>query len=401
MTGGPSTTTHNRPGARATRDVVSSRISGVASPPDTADIEAVTASWCFDSGANGDPFSTTIRFEGRRVGVTGKPNKGDQFVRNETVDGIIPGSGLVSVTTQAESINPGEWSVKASMVDTRQAGIRPRPGRPRRHNDHGLSPAVWSWRQWSVSPGTPQPVKSRWAPLAPLSSRPAVVPGSWPGFVVLGVIVGLVTQNQILASEQLPTGRALNVSLLATFVGFAGARIWYLVLHRTEQRRSFSAGWCIQGFLAGFAATVAIALPLADLPVGRFFDATAPGMFIGLAVGRLGCFFTGCCAGRATASRWGIWSSDRRIGARRLPTQLLESLTAAAVGVATWVIIGRFEMPVHGALFVGALATYTLIRQFLLRLRAQPRNSILVWKVTVAAATLVLAADLAVLVKAR
>jgi phosphatidylglycerol:prolipoprotein diacylglycerol transferase len=125
--------------------------------------------------------------------------------------------------------------------------------------------------------------------------------------------------------------------------------------------------------------------------VGRFFDATTPGLFAGLAVGRLGCFFTGCCGGRPTASRWGVACSDRRVCARRVPTQLLESSTAAAVGLAAWVLIRRYGVAVDGALFVGAFAAYTLIRQFLLQLRAEPRKSAVGWKLTAAAAAAVLA----------
>lgn len=85
------------------------------------------------------------------------------------------------------------------------------------------------------------------------------------------------------------------------------------------------------------------------------------------------CFFTGCCAGRCTASRWGIWSSDRRIGARRVPTQLLEAaaglLLAATAGV-------LFFAPVpDGVVFIGGAAAYIAARQFLLPLRAESRQA--------------------------
>jgi redox-sensing transcriptional repressor len=40
---------------------------------------------------------------------------------------------------------------------------------------------------------------------------------------------------------------------------------------------------------------------------------------LGLAVGRVGCFFTGCCASRSSASRWALWSSNRSVGLRTRP----------------------------------------------------------------------------------
>jgi len=43
---------------------------------------------------------------------------------------------------------------------------------------------------------------------------------------------------------------------------------------------------------------------------------------------RAGAFVTGpgLCGGRLTSSRWGIWASDGRLGAGRVPAQQLESL---------------------------------------------------------------------------
>ncbi len=103
-------------------------------------------------------------------------------------------------------------------------------------------------------------------------------------------------------------------------------------------------------------------------------DATAPGLFFAVAIGRVGCFLTGCCAGRCTSSRWGVWSSDRRIGARRIPAQLLESAAGLLIGlVAAWLVIGSVPV-VEGLNFVAAFGVYLVVRQLLLRLRAERRE---------------------------
>src|SRR5438445_4669709 len=98
-----------------------------------------------------------------------------------------------------------------------------------------------------------------------------------------------------------------------------------------------------------------------------------------------GCFLTGCCAGRPTRSRWGIWSSDRRIGARRIPTQLLESAAGLFLGgVGTFVVIGHVGRP-DGLVFVGVFVAYFAVRQLLLRLRAERRDDS--WRRSVAVTT--------------
>jgi phosphatidylglycerol:prolipoprotein diacylglycerol transferase len=124
--------------------------------------------------------------------------------------------------------------------------------------------------------------------------------------------------------------------------------------------------------------------------VGPLLDASAPGLFFGLAIGRIGCFVAGCCGGRPTPSRWGLWSSDQRVGMRRIPTQLLES--ALALGIALLALIAVLGgSPLHGGIFVAALAAYTLLRQGILWLRAErPPGSDRGATLTAAAALVVL-----------
>ncbi len=50
------------------------------------------------------------------------------------------------------------------------------------------------------------------------------------------------------------------------------------------------------GFIAGVATTLVYARA-AKISVPKFLDACAPGVMVGLAFGRLGCFMSGCCFG--------------------------------------------------------------------------------------------------------
>ena len=139
---------------------------------------------------------------------------------------------------------------------------------------------------------------------------------------------------------------------------------------------------------------MAVAVAAFGLPMGTFLDASTPGLFLGMAIGRPGCFFTGCCVGRPTASRWGLWSSDRRLGIRRIPIQLVEAATALLIGIAALTFALAAQVPVRGAIFVGALTDYTLVRQLLFPLRAEPRTTSFGRTLTLVGCALVLLADL-------
>jgi phosphatidylglycerol:prolipoprotein diacylglycerol transferase len=191
---------------------------------------------------------------------------------------------------------------------------------------------------------------------------------------VLGVLVALIVQAAILAHENVSVGPSLVVSLFALVSGLVAAKLWYAVLHPGPWRQAIMGGWAVDGFLV-VAPAVAVAMLLEfNVPVGVFLDAAAPGIFFAVAIGRLGCFFTGCCAGRCTRSRWGVWSSDRRVGARRIPTQLLESAAGLLIGVMATALVLGHAPGAGGIVFVAAFAVYALVRQFLLRLRAETRK---------------------------
>jgi phosphatidylglycerol:prolipoprotein diacylglycerol transferase len=328
--------------------------------------EALVVSHCFDSGEGGEPYSATIRLTGQRVGIHGTPKPRDTFVHEDKIERVVPGSGSVSMTSWVYGLEPGEWTVSAEL-------LRPWRGTGRASAEP-IGPAVWSSRRWALSPGSTGKVKTRWAMLAPVARMPGVIPGSWPALGVLAAVVALITQAMILSHENVAVGQSLIASLIALTSGMIGAKLWYAVLHPGPWRQAILGGWAVDGFLV-VAPIVAIATLLAyNLPVGVFLDAAAPGLFFGVAIGRVGCFFTGCCAGRCTPSRWGIWSSDRRVGARRIPAQLLESAAGLVIGgTAAALVLGH--APVFGgAIFLAAFAAYLIVRQALLRVRAERRE---------------------------
>ncbi len=367
----------SRTGSPPIPEAQSARLATVGS--ETVEPQALVTTWWFDSGEAGEPYAATIRLTGRRVGARGNPKPADTFVRHETVDDIVPGSGPVSLTSWVYGLQRGEWVVNAEL--TRSA---PGPAGSRSGARGMLLPASWSWRRWALVPREAAPVKTRWALLAPLALQPAVLPGIYTALAVVGWVLALVLQAAILSERDIPVGPPLAASVLASLLGLAGAKAWYAVLHPDESL--VKPGWAVDGFLVVAPLAAAALLVALGQPVGVVFDATTPGIFFAVAIGRVGCFLTGCCAGRCTVSRWGIWSSDRRVGARRVPTQLIESAAGLVIAIVSLVVVLADALPIAGAVFIVAFAGYALIRQALLRLRSERRRSYRTLPITAAAA---------------
>lgn len=351
---------------------------GARGAAEASEPQALVTSWWFDPGETGDPYAATVRLTGRRVGARGNPKPADTFVKLEAVDDIVPGSGPVSLTSWVYGLQPGEWIVNAELTRSTPGPAGSRPGGP-----GTVLPAAWSWRRWAISTREPAPVKTRWALLAPLALQPAVLPGIYTALAVVGWVLALALQAAILSGRGVPVGPPLAASVLASLLGLAGAKAWYAVLHPDESL--LKPGWAVDGFLV-VAPLVAAGLLVAwDQPVGVVFDATTPGIFFAVAIGRVGCFLSGCCGGRCTASRRGIWSSDRRVGARRVPTQLIESAAGLLIGIVSLAAVLADVLPIAGAVFVLAFAGYAMVRQMLLRLRSERRRSHRTLPITAAA----------------
>lgn len=314
----------------------------------------LSATFTADSGVENGAVQR-VRFVGRRIGTRG-PH--DRFDRVEEVGGVDP---PFTLTTRVTGINPGEWEITAtpqSAAGTRRV--------PRQHI-------------------------TRHTQAAPLLRGPGVRQLAWPILVLLGVLVALTVQGILLAAS---TGRwsgGLAVSGVAVVVGYLAAKLWFLALHRRSPRHFATAGTCIQGFLLGGFGTLVLGAALTGIGAGLLVDATTPGVLFAMSLARPGCFLGGCCAGRPTGSRWGMWSSDRRIGVRRVPVQLIEAALALVLGVAALVLF-LAGPPLPGALFAGAVATYTMGRQLLFPLRGEPRRTRFGRPVVLGAAALVVVA---------
>lgn len=123
--------------------------------------------------------------------------------------------------------------------------------------------------------------------------------------------------------------KIVSVCLVSLLAGILGARIGYVVLgwnyyrlHLAEIHRLDLGGMVFYtGYGLGMAG-IAAAVRVFRLPFWKTVDLiTPPGVFAE-AVGRIGCFLSGCCAGSPTILVWGIDFGD---GVQRHPTQLYES----------------------------------------------------------------------------
>ena len=336
----------------------------------------------FDAAPDGAPYSVTVHISGRLRGQPA-PDQPETFTVLGIVNDVIPGSGRIALTTRVSDLAHGTWDVTAVPVQPAPEG---------------------SSEDWMpvTDPRLPSGTACGTTALGPVVRvlAPGVRLGAWPALVGAGTVLALFIQSLHAQHLGLPVQRLIPLSLVTCFLGLLGAKTYYLATHPQERRSFLTPGMSIQGFvLAAVAALLAGSL-LLGLSPGPVLDSAAPGLLLGMMVGRFGCLLGGCCAGRPTSSRWGVWSSDRSLGVRRVPVQLLESSLAGVVGALALYGVTVFGASAGGLIFVAGVAAYTAGRQVLFPLRGIPRTTTYGPKVMMGSASLVsLAATTALLLR--
>jgi phosphatidylglycerol:prolipoprotein diacylglycerol transferase len=128
-------------------------------------------------------------------------------------------------------------------------------------------------------------------------------------FLALGMLLGLFVTARLAARDGLPRERIYDLGLWVLVGGLLGSKALMYFVEPDVQLLSLdflrSGGVFYGGLIGGFLA-VAILVPLYKLNFWKVADAFAPGVALGQAFGRQGCFSAGCCWGKATTLPWGV-----------------------------------------------------------------------------------------------
>jgi phosphatidylglycerol:prolipoprotein diacylglycerol transferase len=132
-------------------------------------------------------------------------------------------------------------------------------------------------------------------------------------FAILGAALGAAVCVRLAGRAGIPAFDAFAASVLALAFGLLGAKAMYLAVTLPERDVSEWAsialapsGLVFYGGLLGGAAAAVSYLRAYQIDVLGFVDAAVPGLAIGHAFGRIGCFMAGCCYGRPTDLPWGV-----------------------------------------------------------------------------------------------
>ena len=209
-------------------------------------------------------------------------------------------------------------------------------------------------------------------------------------FLAVGMLVALYATSRLAARDGLPRERIYDLGLWVLVGGLVGSKLLMILVEPGVEVFTLdflrSGGVFYGGLIGGFLAVV-ILIRIYKLPFWKVADAFAPGVALGQAFGRQGCFAAGCCWGKHTDLPWGVHFSDLGHeytgvpvygpdGADLFlhPTQLYESFIMLAVFALLVYLHKRKKF--DGQILIAYGIIYSIVRFSIEFIRDDPRGDL-------------------------
>lgn len=208
------------------------------------------------------------------------------------------------------------------------------------------------------------------------------------GFLVsTGVLIGMWISVRNSEKSGIDPEDAWNLGILVVLCGILGAKILYIINDWSSYAAhpgdifslaTLQAGGVFSGGLIGAFLAAFWYVRRRKMPALATCDAFSPGLALGHAIGRVGCFAAGCCWGKPTTHFWGVTFTNplahelvgTPLGQALEPTQLIESAVELANFFLLMWMFKRKKF--DGQIFAAYLILYGVARYFIEFLRDDP-----------------------------
>jgi phosphatidylglycerol:prolipoprotein diacylglycerol transferase len=177
---------------------------------------------------------------------------------------------------------------------------------------------------------------------------------TYGALLALAFLAGLFVMARQAAADGLDKNRVYDLGLWVLVASLLGSKLLMIVTDWEDYQGNWrmflsldflrSGGVFYGGFIGAALASI-IVMRLYKLPWWRTADAFAPGIAIGQAIGRLGCFSAGCCWGKPTTAFCGVHFSDKGHEVTSVPT--IVAHLPAAMQQQWAATLGGLTAPLH------------------------------------------------------
>src|SRR5688500_13911680 len=220
--------------------------------------------------------------------------------------------------------------------------------------------------------------------------------GDWPVYtygvlLAAAYLLGLHLAVWRAKRRGVDPSRVMDLGIWIIIAALVGAKLLLIIVdwdhYRSNPRDIFSLVRSAGVFYGGLVAATITGILLIRryrLPLWTTADLYAPGAALGHVIGRMGCFFAGCCWGKPTDVAWAITFTNPAAAANvgtplnipLHPTQLYEA-GAELLILALLLATERRGRPFAGRTFWAYIFMYAVSRFIIEMYRGDPRGEVL------------------------
>ncbi|MDI6890116.1 MAG: prolipoprotein diacylglyceryl transferase [Thermodesulfovibrionales bacterium] len=190
--------------------------------------------------------------------------------------------------------------------------------------------------------------------------------------VASGFLLGLGLAVRRARKEGIPSDKIVDLGFYILLSAIIGSRLFFILMNAgyylknpLEILKIWEGGLVFYGGLILAIPTAVWYVKKNTLGVWNTADLFAPSIAIGHAMGRIGCFFAGCCYGKPSEGLpWAVTFTDSQslamTGVPLHPTQLYESM-GEFISFLLLVILRKYKS-FNGQLFLTYILLYSVLR---------------------------------------
>jgi len=205
-------------------------------------------------------------------------------------------------------------------------------------------------------------------------------------FIALAVLAGMFISRYEAKRLGIDPDKVADAFFYVVIAAIVGSRLFYVLTNLDffisaplEIFKIWNGGLVFYGGFIGAAAVVIVYLKIHHLPLGKMADIAALALPLGHALGRIGCFFAGCCYGKVCHEPWGVVfrnpDSLAPLYVQLHPTQLYSSASNFLLFLLIF-LFRRFKQ-YDGQLFWIYIACYGITRSVIEVFRGDDRGTLI------------------------
>ncbi|MFH1825640.1 MAG: prolipoprotein diacylglyceryl transferase [Candidatus Firestonebacteria bacterium] len=198
-------------------------------------------------------------------------------------------------------------------------------------------------------------------------------------FVAIGFVAATYISTYYARKENIDKEKILDLSIYIFIGSLVGARLLYVLVEFKQyiERpldifKVWEGGLVFYGGLIGGLIIFFWYVKKYNFKVWKIIDIFTLGLVLGQGIGRIGCFFSGCCYG-IKSNKFGVIFSNLKDEIPHIPTQIIESIGLFII----FTILINTKKKLDGEIFIKYIFYYGSFRFLIEFIRGDSRGPLL------------------------